>query len=289
MNAKVILEKMRKSNSNSTINIWLEDFLIFAKNDKYNYKDIITSIDDWEKLMFDQEYYDLHKSEGSKLYEASTINYIYFYHHNECETPAELTNLRRLALDSSLMTNFFNMNIKNIEETKLPFLGFIEGIVKSCYINNIDSLELMIRFFYIFFNNYNYKDEKLYGPIKTRFYELHESISGAKIINNPDGSLNLNEGFKNKLTPEELKCVEKNIRPHEIPTTEEYYEVMNCLSRFPKKDYHKILWSYKDYIIVKSKKNIAYLINKDTGDVLKFFNFEIPINKMISESLSILR
>lgn len=292
---KLVYEKMRKADRTS-LDTWLKDFLIFAKSEKVQPEDIIKSSSAWGEAFSSEKGYLKWKSLGYEILKYSVKTYI-FYYHKEAFTPKELTNMTQPALDAARIVDFFNMNFFNLEDPKVVLLGFIEALDDSCRklnIPGIDVSELMMRFFKIYFSNFDYEEERLLGPVKTRFTELHRFLTGDLVTSNPDGTLKISKNFYKTLNPDEAKKIKELLDNNEKPTNDNFKEAMIILKNYEsryKKDDSNVIWTNKEntFSLIRSKKrkNI-YLINISTGSVLLVFEEGTSLSDMISKSEKII-
>lgn len=271
---------------------WLENILIFVKTDEISPSAFVKSFDGWHQIFSSLDGYEQFKGYGSEILKYALKKYIYFY-HKDCLIPAEMTNMFQIGLDYQLMVDFFNLDYYDIEDTRKVFLGFVEGLHRSCEALDIDTTDMLIRFYRVFFSNYDYEERLKYGPVETRFYTLHRRMTGIMITNNPNKSINVSEAFYEKLDPDTDKKVRELMSNGEKPRKEDYTEALkilkDCESKYTKKDI-KVLWENDAYALVKGDKGLYnYLANKNTGLVLKSFELTMAIPQMISESMKLLR
>lgn len=293
---KVIYEKMRNARRDS-LESWLEDFLIFTKSERLNPKDLIKASPAWSEAFASEKGYLKWKGLGYEILKYSVKTYI-FYHHKDVCTPKELTYMTQPALDAARIVEFFNMNFFESEDPKTVLLGFIEALNDACLrlkIPGVEVSELLMRFFKIYFSNFDYEEERQLGPIKTRFVELHRHLTGDLVTSNPDGTLNISSNFYKRLSPEESKQIKDLLGNNEKPTNESYREAMDILKSYEmryKKDESGIIWTTKDglFSLIRSKKRkYVYLINISTGVVLGVFEEGEPLFDMISSSEKLLK
>jgi hypothetical protein len=293
---KLIYEKMRNANR-ASLEAWLTDFLIFTKSEKLQPKDLIHSSSAWSEAFSSEKDYLKWKRLGYEILKYSVKTYI-FYYHKEAFTPKELTNMTQPALDAARIVEFFNMNFFNLEDPRIVLLGFIEALDDSCRklnIPGIDTSELLMRFFKIYFSNFDYEEERLLGPVKTRFVELHRFLTGDLVTSDPDGTLKISSSFYKKLNIDEAIKIKKLLDNNEKPTIDAYKEAMVILKNHElkyKKDDTGVIWTNKDntFELIRSKKrkNI-YLVNINTGTVLLVFNEGSLLSDMIAKSEKILK
>lgn len=275
---------------------WLEDFLIFTKSEKVKPVDLIKATKAWKEALSSEAGYLKWKGLGYEILKYSAKTYI-FYHHKEVSTPKELTNMTQPALDATRIVDFFNMDFFQIGDHRTVLLGFVESLNDACLklkIPGLEVSELLMRFFKIYFSNFDYEEEML-GPVKTRFVELHRHLTGEQVVSNPDGTLNISSSFYSKLNPEESKVIKELLGRDEKPTNDSYREAMVILKPYEnkyKKDETGIIWVNKDntYNLIRSKKRKnVYLVNISTNIVLSVFEEGDLLKYMISESEKLIR
>jgi hypothetical protein len=286
----IVYEKMRssKDRNKGSFKDWLLDILSFSKEQS----SLIKAFPKWESLMKNPDIYLEYKANAHEILKYSSKKYIYFY-NKECMNPKELTDLTRTALDHVRIVDYFNMNFFNLEDPKVVLLGFIEGLNQACKKIDLDVTEVMVRFFRIYFYTQDFTEERKYGPIKTRFVELHRNMTGNLVTSNPDGTLNVSKSFYDRLNPSESKAVKTHLDNGIKPENEDYVEVMKVIQSYELK-YHKedtsVIWTHLNFSLIRSKKRKnVYLIDSTTGIVLKVFDIQIPISTIISKSEEIVR
>lgn len=291
---KLVYEKMKNANRDS-LESWLLDFLVFTKSEKLSPKDLIKASPAWYEAFSSEQGYLKWKGLGYEILKYSVKCYI-FYHHKEAFTPKEMTNMTQPALDAKRIVDFFDMNFFGIEDSKIVLLGFIEALNDSCNklnIPGIDISELMMRFFKIYFSNFDYEEERLFGPVKTRFTELHKHMTGDLVTSAPNGVLNISQNFYKLLQPDESSKIKELLDNNVKPTNESYKEAMNILKNYESKYKElNVIWTNKDSTFnlkrSKNRKNI-YLVNISTGTVLLVFDEGTSLKDMISASEKILK
>lgn len=287
----VIYERMKNTRRDSFEN-WLQDFLIFAKTDKISPNDIISATSAWKEAMKSEEGYLNWKRIGHIILKYSAKCYI-FYQHKDAATPKELTYMSTAALDAEQVVSFFNMNYYNLEDPKIVLYGFIEALndaVVNLNIPGVDTSEVMMRFFRIYFTNFKSDYEK--GPVKTRFVELVRRLTGDMVTSNPDGTLNISKSLYTKLSDDQSKRIHRIFNTGLKPVLEDYIQAMDILKEYEdKKEDLSVIWTSKDsmYNLTRSKnRKNTYLVNTSTGVVLKTFE-ETPVSEMIQISENLLR
>lgn len=293
---KAVYDKMRNAKRDS-LESWLEDFLIFTKSEKVIPKDLIKVSPAWKEAFSSEQGYLKWKGLGYEILKYSVKTYI-FYHHKDVFTPKELTYMTQPALDAARIVEFFNMNFFALDDPKTVLLGFIEALNDACIrlkIPGLEVSELLMRFFKIYFSNFDYEEERQLGPIKTRFVELHRHLTGDLVTSNPDGTLNISNTFYKRLLPDEAKNIKELLGKDEKPTNESYREAMIILKSYEakyKKDESGIIWTSKDglFSLIRSKKRkYIYLVNVSTNVVLTVFEEGESLMDMISASEKLLR
>lgn len=275
-----------------SFDLWLEEILIFAKTDKITPKDIIGSFDGWRSMMESTDIFNKRKDNSSEVFDYSLKKYLYQW-QKDCKSPAQLTNMIQIPKD--LIVEFFNINFFDIDKGENVLLTLIEGIYAASIKLKFDVSEILIRFFKVFFSNYDYEELMRLGPVKTRFQDLVYNMTGEKLRSNLDGTLNIPRAFYAKLKKEDSLLVRSFVDRREQPKTKDYADAMKILkdyeSPFIKDDSNVLVPNVtKDYMIVKgANKDYNYLVNKTTGVVLKYFQTNTKIPVMISESMAILR
>lgn len=291
---KVIYDRMRqaKTNHSSNFELWLEDILSFVGSSTMTSKEFIQGFKNWREVLESEKGYLEYKDIAQDIIKYASKRYIYLY-HMDADTPEKLTNMGRIALNSTLIVNLFNLNFFDQEDPKFVFLGLIEGVVQASKKLHLDPVGMIVRFYRILFKNFNYQDTMQYGPAKTRIFELHQTLSNSKILSHPDGTLKLNEGFYSRL-PEDLVDKIRGLLSKETkPELEDYQVAIDLLREVEApyvRDTKRIIWENSGFVLVRggNKKN-TYLGNKETGVVLKSFELGVPLHQMIAESRTILR
>lgn len=281
--------KSSKTKNKYNFNFWLEDFLSFSNESK----EIIDAFTDWELVMSNPEIYKKKYSRnGSAIFEYSSSKYIYFY-DKLCKDPKELTNIQQVALDYKRIVEYFDMNFFNLEEPKIVVLGFIECLDRACKNLNLNIIKIMIRFFRIYFFTQDLDEERKYGPIKTRFVELHKFMAKDDLTKVPDGTIILSKSFYEKINFDQVKIIKDIIEKDTKPTDEDYKQALIILKEYEEmymKNKEGIFLSEPNFRLIKSKKDkYMYLVNNKTGVVLKAFDIQVPIKNIISMSEDIVR
>lgn len=269
---------------------WLTRFLVFAKTDKVFVSDLTRDIDTWYTIMSGEDGYESYKRYGASIRDYAAKTYV-FLNHKEFEKEGELDNMSRLALDSDLVVEAFNMDFFGHGNSKLIMLSFVEALdraVEKLQIPGVDIIEILLRFFRIYFSNIDYKIMALRGDPKSRFFKLYNRITGMKLYSLPNGVLQIDPVLYTKLRSEEQRSVIKEHLDFGLkPKTEDYTTVMEILSSLEPKITQKSVWASKEgvyYLYRNEKDSQLYLVNAETGAVIKVFNESMGIPAIISES-----
>lgn len=275
---------------------WLLDFLSFVKEPEK----FIRAFPQWESVMKDPSVYEEYKTQPDLILSYTVRKYI-FFHEKESDTPEKMTNMVRPFLETKKVVKYFNMNYFDLEDQRnVIFYSFIECLNQACIKLKMDVVDVMTRFVRIFFaTNKEMVEERDFGPIKSRFFEVVDRMAGSKPKENPDRTLIIPESFFEKITETEKEELSK-IVGEEIPMTDvEYYEAMKILKhyelQYQKPKYNSLFREVEGFSLVRSNNNnkegakYYYWIENNTGSVLKIFDQDLSLPVVVSEIKEIIR
>lgn len=293
MESKIYLEmKEAKNNHPHSFENWLHDFLRFVKQTDEDPRDyLITpkSVKFWKECMSSEEGFIKAKRISDETVKYAAKSYVFIYHPSSL--PKELTNMSKLALEADRVTSFFDMNFFDQSNAKNVFHGFVEGLTEAAGL--IKASEYMIRFFRIYFSNFDFEEERRIGPIETWFADLHVRVSHQHVITRPNGTQIFSPTFYSSLPLEVSdKIKERMGEVGDKPTTSDYYFFYSLLSKLDLATAKNeiVLRGHDDYALLKKSgenKTYIYLFHRPSGAVINVYT-DPDLGSVIRAAISLL-
>lgn len=290
MERKIYLEMKEARNNNiHSFENWLHDFLRFVKQTDEDPRDFLItpeSVDFWKRCMSSEEEFLKSKRISDETVKYAAKSYVFIYHPSS--SPKELTNMSKLALEADRVTSFFDMNFFDQSDAKIVFHGFVEGLTKAAGL--IKASEYMIKFFRIYFSNFDFDEERKIGPIETWFADLHVRISHKHVVTRPNGTQIFSPAFYSSL-PLEIseKIIERMKEIGDKPTASDYHFFRSLLGELDLATAKNeiVLRGHDDYALLKKSGRIIYLFHRPSGKVLNVYT-DPDFGAVIKAAISLL-
>lgn len=251
---------------------WIREFLHFAPSDLLR-----TDLKRFEKIMSSNE--NTVSNVIKKLHKYSATQYIFYYIDHE--SPEKMTNYLHLSEDAEHWVKFFNIDFFNIGNPKLVLYSFVEGLNLACEEADINYLDVSKKIFKLYYDLNDF-EEAQFGPPKSRFFEYYRQKTGETPGKNPNQTLIIPESFFQSFEPNKRERLEKLLISGEVPTNDDYKEVIEILGLEGKKG--KRLWTDDNFSIYRSNdRSYIYLVREEDSKVWKVYNDKTPVKDILNE------